>query len=78
MNKDIQIKPYQPLAWTGTVVLIVAATMPPKAIGKALFVTETAEQTQEHVILLVRLAATHMDELFAPEIIEQAHALTER
>ena len=27
MNKDIQIKPYQPLAWTGTVVLIVAATM---------------------------------------------------
>ena len=27
MSKEIQIKPYQPLAWTGTVVLIVAATM---------------------------------------------------
>jgi hypothetical protein len=59
-------------------VLMVAGTLPPKAIGRALFMTKTADQSDEHVVLLVRLAATQLDELFMPEILEQAHALTER
>lgn len=59
-------------------VLMVAGTLPPKAIGQALFTTKTAEQSDEHVVLLIRLAATQLDELFMPEILEQAHALTER
>ncbi|MEZ6136614.1 MAG: hypothetical protein R3C53_17090 [Pirellulaceae bacterium] len=59
-------------------VMMVSSTTPSKALGKALFMTQTADQTEEHVMLLVRLAATQMDELFAPETIEQAHILTER
>ncbi len=59
-------------------VLMVASTLPPKALGQALFVTQTAELSQEHVVLLIRLAATQLDELFLPEDIEQANALAER
>lgn len=59
-------------------VLMVSSTYPPKSLGSAMFVTKTADQTEQHVVMLVRLAKTQMDELFAPEIAEQAHALTER
>ena len=59
-------------------ILLVSSTTPPKALGSALFLTKTAEQTEEHVLLLVRLASTQLDELFSPEDIDQAHALTER
>ncbi len=58
--------------------LVVSGTYPPKSLGNALFVTKTAEQTEQHVVLLIRLAQTQMDELFAAELVEQAHALTER
>lgn len=47
-------------------------------LGKAFFVTHTAEQTEERAMLLVRLANTQLDELFAPEKIEAANAIAER
>lgn len=59
-------------------ILMVAGTQPSKALGRAFFTTKTAEQTEEHVVLLVRLAETQLDELFAPEEIEQAAAMAER
>ncbi len=59
-------------------ILLVSSTLPPKAVGGAFFLTKTAEQTEEHVLLLVRLAATQLDDLFAPEGIEKANAYAER
>lgn len=59
-------------------ILMLSATFPPKALGAAFFTTETADKTQEHVILLVRLAETQLDALFSPDEVEQAHAMTER
>ncbi len=47
-------------------------------LGKAFFVTHTAEQTEERAMLLVRLSFTQLDELFAPEVIEAANAIAER
>ena len=58
--------------------LMVSSTSPPKALGSAFFVSKTAEQTEEHVVLLVYLAETQLDDLFAPEAVEQAHASAER
>ena len=58
--------------------LMLSSTLPCKALGKAFFLTRTAEQTEEHVVMLVRLAATQLDELFDPESVEKARALTER
>jgi hypothetical protein len=59
-------------------ILMVACTQPPKALGRALFMTRTVEQTEEYLVLLIRLSKTQLDELFAPELIEQARALTEQ
>lgn len=59
-------------------VLLVSSTMPPKALGQAFFVSSAADRSTEHVLLLVRLAETQLDELFAPEAIEQAHTMAER
>lgn len=59
-------------------ILIVTSTRPHKAIGSAFFTTKTADQSVENVILLVRLAETHLNELFAPDEIEQASAMAER
>ena len=59
-------------------VLVVSSTSPPKALGNSFFVSRTAEQTEERVFLLVRLAESQLDDLFAPEIVEQAHAMAER
>ncbi len=59
-------------------ILLVASTAPAKALGSAFFVSKTAENLDEHVLLLLRLGETQLDELFAPEIVEQAHAMAER
>ncbi len=59
-------------------ILLVASTLPPKALGQAFFVSKTADHSEEHVLLLVRLAESQLDDLFAPEIVEQAHAMSER
>ena len=47
-------------------------------LGKAFFVTHTAEQTDERVLLLIKLAETQLDELFAPEGIAAAQIVAER
>ncbi len=47
-------------------------------LGKAFFVTRTAEQTDERVLLLVKLSATQLDELFAPEEVAAAKVVAER
>jgi len=47
-------------------------------LGKAFFVTHTAEQTDERVLLLIKLAETQLDELFAPEGVAAAQIVAER
>jgi hypothetical protein len=47
-------------------------------LGKAFFVTRTAEQTDERVLLLIKLAETQLDELFAPEGVAAAQVVAER
>ncbi|RMF39573.1 MAG: hypothetical protein D6753_13490 [Planctomycetota bacterium] len=59
-------------------ILMIGATLPPKALGKAFFTTITADKATEHVVLLVRLTATRIDELFAPEQLAQVKSLAER
>ncbi|MCA9133394.1 MAG: hypothetical protein KDA45_09575 [Planctomycetales bacterium] len=59
-------------------VLMVSSTLPAKALGAAFFLSQTADHSEEHVLLLVRLAETQLDELFAPEVMEQARAMAER
>lgn len=59
-------------------VLLMASTMPPKALGFAFFTTTTAELNKEYVVLLLRVAETQLDELFAPEEIAKASAMMER
>ncbi|MBX3422134.1 MAG: hypothetical protein KF752_11325 [Pirellulaceae bacterium] len=58
-------------------VLIIAATQPPKSLGQAFFVSRTAKQTDEHVLLLVRLAATQMDDLFGSQEVNLARQFME-
>ncbi|MCA9127998.1 MAG: hypothetical protein KDB22_12975 [Planctomycetales bacterium] len=59
-------------------ILVVSGTIPSRSLGKAFFTTVTADQSREHVVLLLRLAQTQLDELFAPEVVDQAKALAER
>ncbi len=59
-------------------VLLVSSTSPSKALGSAFFVSKTAEHAEERVVLLVRLSETRLDDLFAPDVVEQAHAMAER
>ncbi len=47
-------------------------------LGKAFFVTHTAEQTDERVLLLIKLTETQLDELFAPEGVAAAQVVAER
>jgi hypothetical protein len=47
-------------------------------LGKAFFVTHTAEQSDERVLLLIKLAETQLDELFAPEGVAAAQIVAER
>lgn len=47
-------------------------------LGKAFFVTHTAEQTDERVLLIIKLVETQLDELFAPEGIAAAQVVAER
>lgn len=47
-------------------------------LGKAFFVTHTAEQTDERVLLLIKLAETQLDDLFAPEGVAAAQIVAER
>lgn len=59
-------------------ILVVSGTQPTKALGNAFFKTRLADGSHENVVLLVRLAETQLDDLFAPDQIEQANAMAER
>lgn len=59
-------------------VLVLSTTSPSKALGRTFFVTQTADHTEERVLLLVRLAKSQLDDLFAPEIVDQARNMAER
>lgn len=59
-------------------ILVVSCSSPPKALGNAFFVSKTAENSEDRVLLLVRLAESQLDDLFAPEIVAQAQAMAER
>jgi hypothetical protein len=59
-------------------VLMVASTHPPKSLGGAFFVADTVQQTEEHLVLLIRLAATQLDDLFGEEQVATARALMEQ
>lgn len=59
-------------------ILVVSSSSPAKALGNAFFVSKTAENSEERVLLLVRLAESQLDDLFAPEIVAQAQAMAER
>ena len=61
-------------------ILVLSCNGEPKSsnLGKAFFVTQTAEQSEERVLLLIRLAATQLDELFAPEGVAAAQVVAER
>jgi hypothetical protein len=59
-------------------VLVVSCTMPPKSLGEAFFISKTAEQSEERVLLLLRLSETQLDELFAPDAVEQSRTMAER
>jgi hypothetical protein len=47
-------------------------------LGGGFFVTDTAKQTQEHLVLLLRLKATQLDDLFDDQRIREARALMEQ
>ncbi|GAB5407202.1 MAG: hypothetical protein Aurels2KO_54330 [Aureliella sp.] len=59
-------------------VLIVAGSQPPRCIGNAFFVSNNADRGHDHLILAIRLAETQLDDLFRPEEIAQATALSEQ
>ncbi|MEM8735718.1 MAG: hypothetical protein AAGG44_15905 [Planctomycetota bacterium] len=59
-------------------VLLVSATYPPKALGQAFFTTKTAEKATEHVVMLLRVSESAINELFEPEKAAQATAMMER
>lgn len=59
-------------------ILAISCTHPHKALGSAFFTTQTADMSQEYVVLLIRLGETQLDELFAPEDVERAKAMAER
>jgi hypothetical protein len=53
-------------------VLVLAATQPPKSLGGAFFVSQTIQQEEEHLILLIRLSETPLDDLFPDENVSEA------
>jgi hypothetical protein len=56
---EIKLRPGQ--------ILLLASTLPPKALGSAFFTTKTAEGNHEHVIMLLRVAENQLDDLFTTE-----------
>lgn len=58
-------------------VLMIASTLPPKALGHAFFTTETADQSEEHVVALVKFTSTTKDTLFEDDVLQQARAIME-
>lgn len=59
-------------------ILVVSSSLPPRSVGDAFFVTNNADRGHDHLVLLVRLAKTQLDDLFAPERVDQAALLSEQ
>ena len=59
-------------------VLMIGSVQPTRSIGEAFFTTNTAEQTREHTLLLIRLVGTQLDGLFDPDTVLEAQARMER
>lgn len=52
--------------------VIVTCTEPPKGLGAQFFITESFSRQREHVLVLMRLSKTQLDELFDPEGVSAA------
>ncbi len=51
---------------------------PPRGLGQAMFSTRTSERTTERVLLVIRLIANQLDDLFAPDEVEAARHAAEQ
>ena len=52
--------------------VIVTCTEPPKGLGSQFFITESFSRQREHVLILLRLSRTQLDELFDPDGVTDA------
>lgn len=52
--------------------VIVTCTEPPKGLGSQFFITESFIRQREHVLVLMRLSKTQLDDLFDPEGVSAA------
>jgi hypothetical protein len=52
--------------------VIVTCTEPPKGLGSQFFITESFSRQREHVLILLRLSRTQLDELFDPAGVTDA------
>lgn len=49
-------------------VLVIASTQPTKSLGGAFFLSENLQETEEHLVLLIRLSETPIDDLFDSQL----------
>lgn len=52
--------------------ILVTCSQPPKGLGAHFFITESFSRQREHVLILMRLARTQLDELFDPAGVSAA------
>jgi hypothetical protein len=52
--------------------VIITCTEPPKGLGSQFFITESFSRQREHVLVLMRLSKTQLDELFDPAGVSAA------
>lgn len=64
-------------ALNGGELLMISATTPAKALGHAFFTTETSRQTEEQLVVLIRLTTNQQDPLFGENIMNQARTMME-
>ncbi|MFO0942399.1 MAG: hypothetical protein U0930_16800 [Pirellulales bacterium] len=64
-------------ALNGGELLMVSATSPAKALGHAFFTTETNRQTEEQLVVLIRLTTKQQDPVFGENIMNQARTMME-
>ncbi len=64
-------------AVSGGELLMISATTPAKALGHAFFTTETNRQTEDQLVVLIRLTTNQQDSLFGENIVNQARTFME-
>lgn len=55
--------------------LIISSTNPTKALGHAFFTTETNQQTEDQIAVLIRLSTNQIDTLFAEDVSNKAKSM---